>query len=450
VDRASTSPSTTPAAGGISRRQVLLGGLALVGGTVLGPALTSCSPSSSATGTPVRYWHPLSGGDGITMADLVESINDEHGFAAEQTVLTWGTPYYTKLAMASAGGRAPDVAIMHASRILGYAPGGLLDPWDTDLLAELGVTEADFPAAVWEKGIVDGELYSLAFDSHPFILMYNTDVAEKAGALGDDGLLHDITSPEEFLDVARRMQEVTGKHGVSYGYLGDGAQMWRLFYTLYLQMGAEMTLDGDTVTLDEQAAITALEFMTQMLDGTVAASTGDYGTAVAEFLNGESGMFLTGVWELPTLAASGMAFDARTIPTLYGTDAVYGDSHAFVLPRQDDPDEEQRRETYRFVSEILKGSIVWAGAGHIPAYQPIVQSPAYDDLLPQAHYADAAENLNYDPEAWFSGSGSDFQGYFAENIQNVLLGQTDPAVGLRGFVDRLNSILAKPNPVTGT
>src|SRR5690625_6305486 len=31
-----------------------------------------------------------------------------------QTVLAWGAPYYTKLAMASTGGRAPDLAVMHA------------------------------------------------------------------------------------------------------------------------------------------------------------------------------------------------------------------------------------------------------------------------------------------------------------------------------------------------
>src|SRR5690625_6423777 len=44
-----------------------------------------------------------------------------------QTVLAWGAPYYTKLAMASAGGRAPDLAVMHAARVPGYAPGGLLE-----------------------------------------------------------------------------------------------------------------------------------------------------------------------------------------------------------------------------------------------------------------------------------------------------------------------------------
>jgi multiple sugar transport system substrate-binding protein len=44
-------------------------------------------------------------------------------------------------------------------------------------------------------------------------------------------------------------------HGLSYGYLGDGSQMWRLFYTFYRQTGAEMKLaPGQPAQVDEAAA----------------------------------------------------------------------------------------------------------------------------------------------------------------------------------------------------
>ena len=45
--------------------------------------------------------------------------------------------------------------------------------------------------------------------------MYNTDIAAQAGVLGPDGKLVEITSPEQFLEVANAMQQVTGKHGAS-------------------------------------------------------------------------------------------------------------------------------------------------------------------------------------------------------------------------------------------
>ena len=436
--------------GVLTRRSVIAGTAAAVGATWLMANLSGCAVVGGAPGAiPLKFWHLLSGGDGIKMAGLVDEANSQNpSFFATQTVLTWGTPYYTKLAMASAGGRAPDVAIMHASRLPGYAPGGLLDPWDLDLLAHYGVTEADFPAPIWNAGKSDGQVFSIALDAHPFILMYNTDIAAQAGVLDTDGQLIDISTPDQFVDVARKMQEVTGVHGLSYGYLGDGAQMWRLFYTFYKQLGASMTLEpGKEAVVDEDAAVTALEFMQLLLDDTIATASGDYATALAEFVNSGSGMFFTGVWELPTMVTAELPFDARTIPTMFGTPAVYADSHAFVLPHQNNPDPVKREEVYVFVSQILKDSIAWAQAGHIPAFLPIVESPGYADLLPQAHYADAAKILNYDPQAWFTGSGSDFQTFFAENVQSVLLDKTDARAGFQGFVRRLNVLLSKPNPV---
>lgn len=448
--RPRTLAAPPPPGQGITRRQMLVGSLAAVGGVAAIGSLAGCAPSATAADgvRQLAFWHLLSGGDGINMAGLVDEVNAlHHGYEATQTVLAWGAPYYTKLAMASVGGRAPDTAIMHASRVAGYAPGGLLDPWDLDLLAENGVQQSDFLDRVWAKGGLNGKQYSIALDSHPFIMMYNLDVAEKAGVLGPDGQLAPIDSPDQFLEVARAMQSVTGKHGLSYGYLGDGAQMWRLFYTFYKQHGADFDLSGPRAEVDQDAAVSSLQFVQQLLDGTICTASGDYGTAVSEFMSGESGMFFTGVWELPTAKNAGINFDAQPIPTLFGTPAAYADSHAFTLPHQSSPNEQQRQETYRFVADILTSSLAWAEAGHIPAFQPVVQSPEYQALLPQAHYAPAAEILNYDPEAWFTGSGSDFQNYFLETVQGVYLDKSDAADGFNAFVRRVNVQLAKPNPV---
>ncbi|MFT7766790.1 extracellular solute-binding protein [Clavibacter tessellarius] len=434
-----------------SRRQLIMGGAAALGGAFLVGGLSGCAPQVASAGgiVDLKYWHLLSGGDGIRMTEMVREAEETgDGFDVTATVLAWGQPYYTKLAMASVGGRAPDVAVMHAARVPGFAPGGLLDPWDLDVLAELGVTQADFEPRVWEKGVVDGKLYSIALDSHPFVMMYNTDIAGQAGLLGDDGQLAPLSSPEAFADAMRAMQRVTGVHGLSYGYLGDGTQMWRLFYTLYKQMGGQMELPtGGQVVYDREKALAAVDFIRTLLDGTIATPSGDAGTAIAEFAGGKSGAIFTGVWELPTFQTAKLPFDAMPIPTLFGTPASFADSHAFVLPHQNAPDPEKRRKSYEFVTDLLKNSLQWAGAGHIPAYKPVIDSPEYAELLPQAHYASAAEQIEYDPVAYFTGSGSDFQTFFAENMQNVFLGRLDPAAGLDAFIAQIDALLAKPNPL---
>lgn len=433
----------------VTRRQLLAGSAAL-GSVFAATGLTGCGGTASAAAVQdISFWHLLSGGDGIKMQAMIRQANEGNpGFTVHPTVLAWGPPYYTKLAMASAGGRPPELAIMHASRVPGYAPGGLIDPWDMSLLAEHGVTAESFAPRIWDKSQHNGQVFSIALDSHPFVMFYNTEVAGKAGVLTPDGKLQDASSPQEFLSMAREMQKVTGAHGLSFGYLGSGSQMWRLFYTLYKQHGVELELTpGQPMKADRDAAIESLEFMASLFDDTIAAKSGDISTGIAEFARGGSGMLFSGVWELPTVKKAGLPVDAATIPTLYGTPAAYADSHSFVLPRQLNRDDEKRRGVYKFVSDVLKGSLSWAEAGHIPAYQPIVQSQAYRELTPQIHYANAADIINYDPESWFSGSGSDWQTYFAENVQNVLLGRDKAADGWDAFADRTNTLLSRPNPV---
>jgi multiple sugar transport system substrate-binding protein len=433
----------------MSRRQLLLGGGAALGGLALGGSLAGCGGAAQASVNDIRFWHLLSGGDGIKMQGMIDTVNAAHPeFNVRPTVLAWGPPYYTKLAMASAGGRPPELAVMHSARVPGYAPGGLIDPWDLSLLAENGIRPEDFSARIWEKSQSGGQVFSIALDSHPFVMLYNTEMAATAGLLNGSGQLAEISSPDAFLQAARELQKVSGAHGLSFGFLGSGSQMWRLFYTLYKQHGADMVLTpGQPAQVDRDAAITSLEFITSLLDDTIAARSGDAGTAIAEFAGKKSGMFFTGVWELPTMKNAGVPFDAATIPTLFGTPASYADSHAFVLPHQAKLDEAKRRDVYKFVADMLKGSLSWAEAGHIPAYQPVVESPEYKKLVPQSHYSNAADIINYDPEAWFTGSGSDFQSYFAENVQNVFLGTVKAKDGWDAFVERLDTLLAMPNPV---
>jgi len=429
----------------LNRRQ-FLGAAGLAAGTAL---LAGCAPSASAAGTrPLQFWHLLSGGDGVTMSGLLDAVNSAQAdYRIRPTVLAWGTPYYTKLAMAAAGGRAPDVAIMHATRVLGWAPGGLLDAWDTGRLADLGVDASTFPDPIWKKGEVDGKRLSIALDAHPFVLMYNTDVCRKAGVLGADGRLKEAKSPDEFLAMVDAIAGVTGGHGLSYGYLGDGSQMWRLFYTLYTQHGIEMAMpQGGSAVIDKDAAVASLAFMQKLLDGKRAAKQADYGTAVAEFATGKSGMFLSGVWELRTMLAAKIPFDIAMIPPLFGARTAYADSHSFVLPHQSHPDPASRDLVYRFVADMLKGSFGWAEAGHIPAYLPVTGSPQYADLLPQAHYAEAAGYVRYDPPAWFTGSGSNFQGQFGAAAQPALLGGGSPADAIARFEEAVARFQAQPNP----
>jgi multiple sugar transport system substrate-binding protein len=435
---------------GPTRRRLLTGALAS-GAAILGAgALSGCGSALAADDSTVRLWDLFSGADGGLLNDMVRAAGpDMPGTGIERTVLEWGTPYYTKLAMASAGGRGPDVAVAHMSRLAGYAPTGLLDPWDLDALAESGVGQDDFAEAVWSRTRFDGKTYAIPLDTHPFIVFFHPEPAAKAGLLTGDGALDTgaFDSPANFLAAAKELAKASGKQGIAFGYVTDTAQGWRLFYGLYRQTGGVFRLpEGGPAEVDVDRMAEVIAFMAQLVDGTVNPRRLDYTAAIAAFANRQTAMILSGEWELGTFRAADENVGAAPFPTVFGTPAVYADSHAFVLPHHPEPDAERRRRTHQAVAALLKAGQIWATAGHIPSYRPVTRTPQYEALKPQAHYVQAQSHVVLDPAVWFAGAGSDFQNAMSQVLQQALLDGLAPDHAARAMVRRLNTFLSKPSP----
>jgi multiple sugar transport system substrate-binding protein len=440
-------PPVPPARAVPSRRGLLRGALAGLGATALAPALSACGSvagSVSSAAGKVRFWHLFQGGDGALMRQMLARVREDvPGLDPEDTVLDWGAAYYTKLAMASAGGRAPDLAIMHLSRLAGYAPGGLLDPWDTALLEEFGVPQERINPRVRALGRFGGKPYAIPFDTHPFVVFYDRTVLDRAGLLDSAGRLLPPESPAHFLEMTARLRRGKGKPGPVMGLVNDTAQAWRMFWGLYRQTGDAFGLSGKKPDVDREEMVEVVEFFKKVA---VDSRSMDYPAGVAAFTTGQSPFIFSGEWELPTFQGAKFDLGASPMPTLFGSPASYADSHSFVLPHQDHANEERRRAAHRLVAELLKGSMTWARAGHIPAYLPVVESKAYAELDPQSSYAPAAEHPAIDPPAWFTGAGSDFQARMSGALQQGVRG----ADSARGAVDEMLSglgfFLSKPNP----
>lgn len=447
--RGATTPSCLPSAP-LARRTVLRG--ALAGGAALaGSALLSGCAADAFAGdrTRIQFWHLFSGPDGAALQKILDDVAQENpDIEVDPVVLTWGGPYYTKLTLASVGGRAPDLAIMHATRVIGYAPGGLLEPWDEAELAKHGIDRTTMAPSLWERGFVDGKLYCVPLDLHAYVLMYNKEICAQAGVLDGAGRLVGVNSGEGFRAVARRVAAVTGDHGVSYGYANNGAEASRMFWALYGQTGARVELTpGAPAVIDKQAATRVVEYVAGLLDGEMAPVAQTSPAAIASFGTGRSGMLFGGNWEIAGAQRAGIDVDAMPFPTLMGgRPGTYGDSHAFVLPRQVNADPERRAAAYRTVAAIIKNSLTWAEGGHIPAYEPVLESTQYRTMVPQSHYASAADHAVFEPPAWFTGSGSDFQSRLGDALQSAWLDKADPAAAVDDLVRVLDATLATKPP----
>lgn len=297
------TPSQEPR---IGRRSFLAGSLATAG---LG--LAGCGAPAAAGGrTPLRQWNLFTGGDGARMVEMHEAYRAEHpGIDFRPTTYLWGNPFYTKFAMGAAGGRAFDIATLHLSRLRGMGAGTLIDPVPADLLAEYGITEDTVLPNVWEKCRVDGELYAIPLDTHLVVTYFNREICESAGVLDSEGGLAETSGVEEFIDLIAAVKDATGQ----YGLVMETTGAWRQFWSLYRQLGGEMTLEGD-VGMDDDKALQSLDFLRRVCEEGLAPKASDAPGTPANFQNGIAGVMFGGNWEIPTFQAAGMDFGMRPFP----------------------------------------------------------------------------------------------------------------------------------------
>ncbi|GAA3749670.1 extracellular solute-binding protein [Salinactinospora qingdaonensis] len=417
-----------------------MGGLAAAG-----LSLAGCGPATTAldSRTPVRQWNLFTGGDGARMVQMHDAYRSEHpGIDFRPTTYLWGNPFYTKFTMGAAGGRAFDIATLHLSRLRGMGPGTLIDPVPVDVLAEFGVTENDVLPNIWDKCVVDGQLYAIPLDTHLVVTYFNRDICDSAGVLDADGELIQPTSEEEFIDLLAAVKDVTGQYGIAM----DTTGAWRQFWSLYRQLGGEMTFDGE-LGIDDDKALRVLDLLRRICQEGLAPEVSDAPGTPANFQNEIAGLMFAGNWEITTFQDAGMNFGMQPFPGIYGEALGQGDSHAFVLPHRRTPNDAAVRAAVEYAAWMLKNSITWAKGGHVPAYLPVTESAQYNELKPQVNYREAAEKVQYDPQAWFSGSAAQLQNEANSVFAGVHNGSVTPEEALERFKRAARKLINTPEPV---
>lgn len=416
--------------------------LGAVGSLAAAGALSGCSSTvgqafTGAAGPDslLNFWHPFTGGDGEQLVHMQSAFRKKHRSTdLKSTTMVWGSPYYTKLTLATLGDRPPQVAITHMSRLPTLAASGLLRPVSGGELDAHGLTSDKFEKAALQRATYDDQVYGLSLDTHPFVLFYRTDVAKKAGLL-KDGKLVDVDGPDKFLDAMRAAKDATGHWGCSVSTVKDPGMCWRMWWTLYRQLGADLVADkGRKVLLDLGAAEEALAYLQRLVAEKVIPANASTTGAITLLTAGRAGFLMDGEWQL--LAVQGALkdkFDMRTFPRIFD-DAPYAchaDSHAFILPKAPSAEAQRADQALTFVRSMLDASFDWTKGGHIPAWQPTANSDEYKKLTPQAHYAEAAAGAAYDPAAWYSGADSVLFRRFGDIVTSVLNGSARPGAGAK-------------------
>ena len=400
--------------------------------------------------TKLVWWDFLSGGDGVRMRAMIQKFNTENpDIEIDPTTLTWGTPFYTKVQTSAAIGQGPDMMTYHLSRLPLGVSTGTLRPFSDAELASVGLNAGDYFPSDWATAHVDGKLYGVPLDIHSIVLYYNKDLLKKAGLLGADGLPQGLDGIDNFDAALKKLTGGAGQYGVSFAS-ADGATIWRIFYTLLNQEGGtflkgDQILPGDNMAKAQQAT----EAMAGWVASGEAPKLTEYPASIALFTSGKAAMHINGVWEVPTmvdLAKSGkLGFDwgAVQIPTLFAHQATWADSHSFAIPnRKGNPiTPEKLAAVLKVISWMDHNSILWAAGGHIPAFKPVTDSSAFQQMQPNATYASLAKTAVFDPVSKIAGVASPVYDATGNYILPAVNGQLAPASALKRLQDELEGDL---------
>ena len=175
----------------------------------------------------------------------------------------------------------------------------------------------------------------------------------------------------------------------------------------------------------------------------------DYQGSIATFANGDAGFLFQGEWEISTFQTAKMPFSMTLFPNVYGGDkyAVQADSHTLLIPKQPVQDPERKHRALMFIKSMLDQSKTWAEGGHVPAWLPFRDSAEYKNMTPQSNYAAAADSAVYDPEGWYSGSGSNFEIVVGSTIAAAFNGQLTPKDALSQMHSKLETLASTAPPI---
>ncbi|HYG29406.1 MAG TPA: extracellular solute-binding protein [Allosphingosinicella sp.] len=381
---------------------------------------------------------------GIITAMINRFNADNPDVHVDSNVVAW--PGYPQLSAQMAALDPPDLVTMHTGVIPDYAAEGLLEPIEP-YLAEAGLQPSALTEASRSAVTIGTRLYGLPFDTHGGLFHINTRLFAEAGLMRE-GRPVLPNSPEEMLAHARQFTERTGKPYIIQSLVGDNAYAARNLYTYLLAQGAAFFPTPRTVRLQTPEAERIVDFFRALTASGTSTRNQDTPAAIGAFVSGEGGIYPTGTWMIGQFEAEAntpgrplyRGYTVYPYPRLWGAPVSYVSGHAWVVPRRERTPA-QRRAIARFFRFIADHNFDWARTGHLPAFQAVVDSPAFRALPHRANIAPIAATGRPLPGGVQRQNA--IEGLIGEEVAAAFNGQKSTRQALADAERRVNELLAQ-------
>ncbi len=426
--------SDSPFASELSRRRFLAWSLG-AGATLALDGCDSSNTRSSAQGNIITltFWNGFTGGDGTYIRKLVDDFNKATPHIQVRMNAYMWIDLFQKLAGAVISGQAPDVAVMHVDDIPTNAARSLITPID-EVARALGLEEAAYTSrVVWQGGVYRGRRYGIPLDMHPLGMFYNKAVLRKAGLDPDKP----PRTGDEYMAV---LEELKGK-GIQGHWMTPFLFTGRFqFETLLWQFGGEL-FDPDVTraTFDSEAGVRALTWMVDLVKkGYSPANVGQDADYIA-LQNGRNAFNWNGIWQINGLKdVPGLEWGAAPIPRIGTQEAVWGNSHQFVLPRQESVDPARQEAARTFIQWMSQRSLEWLKSAKIPVLKTVAESAEFKSMEAESQFARQSEYIRFPPAV---AGIADAMLMVEKAVSQGVLGRASPAEALKAAAAQATQVV---------
>lgn len=420
---------------------------------ILGTSLlVGCSGGNQTSGTEITFWHSMGGKGGEAINQLVEEFNDSQDDI--QVVAEFQGEYddaLNKLKSSALSNSGPDIMQVYEIGTKWMIDSGYALPMQ-ELIDEDGYDVSHLEENIMDYYTVNGELYSMPFNTSTPILYYNKTAFEEVGL-----------DPEEAPTDFNQIIEFSNKLALD-GRYGYAMQIYGWFFEqLLLKQGLDYANEGNgregnatEIVFDENGgALNIIEGWKKLVDSGVITSFGRDGDAVKDaFASGKVAMTIASTASLTDIKSKiGDSFELGTayFPAVNSQDnggVSIGGASLWVMDKGDDA---KSRAAFEFIKFMVspESQAKWAQeTGYFSVTKDAYEIPSMvEHLNNNPEFQTAIDQLreSNNQSGPLLGVLTEARGTIEENIEKVLNNELTSKKAVENIAQTINTALDKYN-----
>lgn len=333
--------------------------------------------------------------------------------------------YMTQVVVELASGNPADVVSASVNLAEIKDSGGIVPL--NDMIEKSGMRDR-IEEACWTATTFDGQIFAVPIAGRTLTLLYNEQ------KLKDAGIDHAPTSPEEFLDAARKMtvKDAAGKitqYGASMVHINE-EPTYEMLMMWSIAFKGSLT-DGSKPTVTDPGVVKALSFMKSLYDEELIPRGRSEDDQRALFAAGTTAMEIDGPWQVPFVAKVNpdMVASIKATRVPWDGPATGGPNVLLAIGNTDN-----KELAWKFIETVVSPELQTQFSKYADTV-PCAKGAINDETLKSKPYLQAElEQFQDNPvrnlPAGFENVASEFEAIVLKAVTDTIQGGGDPATEL--------------------